>query len=355
MALEYTRSAAGAGVLLNSFRSTSTLLAAFLAAAAARAAAAPAGADPPFCNVTIGNTTYVDIRSVPADLEVPQMARAAPAPGARVYATNPDWSSVVASSEAYFALYLPTDWTPSGPPLPLIVELAGNGPFADKYGDISTGRCENSSLGFGITAGAGAIWVSMPMLTGEGDFDGTQWWGCPASPPGPAGDPPVVTSHCEVATTNISLAVRYIVSTVRWVLGAFNGDAERVVVAGFSRGAVGVNYLGLADDEVASLWAASISYAHYDGQPMDVNWPYPDAGPPASYERLRRLGSRPQFVCSELDGSTSMTKPYIEAAGFPVNATFLSTGYCNHNDKWTLRPSPARDALREWFRGVVGA
>ena len=312
-------------------------------------------ADPPFCNVSRSGQTFLDIRTVPPDLVVPQMTRGAPAPGARVYATNPTWNTaVVPGSAAYFALYLPPEWAPApAPPLPVIVELAGNGPYNDANDDLSTGRCENSSLGFGITAGLGAIWVSMPMLTRDGDFDGTQWWGCPAAPPGPSGDPPAVTSQCSVASTNASLAVAYIESTVLHIISEFNGDQARVVVAGFSRGAIGVNYLGLAADSIAALWRASIAYAHYDGQPEDVDWPYPDAGPPASYERLRRLGSRPQFVVSELDVATSMTEPYVRAAGFDVNATFMSTGFCNHNDKWVLRPSAARTALRKWWADAI--
>ena len=117
---------------------------------------------------------------------------------------------------------------------------------------------------------------------------------------------------------------------------------------------MGVNYLGLADDDVASLWAASIAYAHYDGQPMDAKNPYPNAGPPASYDRLRRLGQRPQYIVAELNGSLTETAPYINASGVAVNATFAETGFCNHNDAWTLRPSPARDALRAWFWASVG-
>lgn len=121
---------------------------------------------------------YVDIRTVPADLCTPPM-EVGPAPGAgrRVLATNPDWDP---ASAAYFALYLPTDWSPSSPPLPVLVELAGNGPWADKFNDTSSGRPEGSNLGFGITGGAGAIWVSMPMLTGDGLYGQTYWWGGPS-------------------------------------------------------------------------------------------------------------------------------------------------------------------------------
>lgn len=84
--------------------------------------------------------------------------------------------------------------------------------------------------------------------------------------------------------TNLTAAVDYIISTVKHVVGTYNGDAARVVVAGFSRGAIGVNYLGLANDAIASLWSASIAYTHYDGQPEDAQRPYPDPAPPASYQ-----------------------------------------------------------------------
>jgi len=141
---------------------------------------------------------------------------------------------------------------------------------------------------------------------------------------------------------------------VAYILGAFNGDAARVVLAGFSRGAIGVNYIGLGDDETAALWAGSIAYAHYDGQPEDLRWPYPDNTAAAGYGRLKRLGRRPHFVCSELDSTLNQTKPYIEAAGFPVNATYVPTGFCNHNSEWVLRPSPAREQLRQWWAATTG-
>jgi hypothetical protein len=296
---------------------------------------------------------FVDVRSVLPDLFTPPMSTSAPGPGRRVAATTPGWPAA-----AYHAVYLPSDWSnvSTAPLLPLIVELSGNGPWASPYGDESLGRPEGSNLGFGITAGVGAVWVSVPMLTAGGDFVETWWWGCPAVPPF-TGSPPVTTGagagHCG-ALCNTTAAVRFLADTVRHATRAYRADPARVVIAGFSRGAVGVNYLGLADDDVASLWAASIAYAHYDGQPMDAKNPYPNAGPPASYDRLRRLGRRPQYVVAELNGSLTETAPYINASGVAVNATFAETGFCNHNDAWTLRPSPARDALRAWFWASVG-
>ena len=294
---------------------------------------------------------FVDLRSVLPDLYAPPMSTSPPGPGRRVAATTPGWPAAV-----YHAVYLPPEWSnASDARLPLIVELAGNGPWQSPFGDVSMGRPEGSNLGFGITAGAGAVWLSLPMLTAAGDFVETWWWGCPATAPF-SGEPPTTTGqgagHCGAAC-NVTAAVRYLAETVRYAADAYHTDPARVVIAGFSRGAVGVNYLGLNNDDIASLWRASIAYAHYDGQPMDEDDPFPNPGPPASYERLRRLGQRPQYIVAELDGAFSETQPYINASGVAVNATFAETGYCNHNDAWTLRPSPQRDELRAWFWSVV--
>ena len=296
---------------------------------------------------------YIDVRAVLPDLYTPPMSRSAPGPGRRVAATTPGWPAA-----AYHAVYLPSEWSnaSTAPLLPLIVELSGNGPWASPYGDQSSGRPEGSNLGFGVTAGMGAVWVSLPMLAAGGDFVETWWWGCPAVPPF-TGSPPATAGagagHCG-ALCNTTAAVRFLADTVRYATRAYHADPARVVIAGFSRGAVGVNYLGLANDDVASLWAGSIAYAHYDGQPMDAKNPYPNAGPPASYDRLRRLGRRPQYIVAELNGSFVETAPYLNASGVAVNATFAETGFCNHNDAWTLRPSKARDALRAWFWASIG-
>jgi len=153
--------------------------------------------------------------------------------------------------------------------------------------------------------------------------------------------------------TNTALSRVYLQRVVAHILETFQGDPQRVVLAGFSRGAIGVNYVGLGDDETAALWAGSIAYAHYDGQAEDLRWPYPNNTPEEAYSRLKRLGMRPHFVCSELNSTLNQTKPFIQAAGFPVNATYVPTGFCNHNSGWVLRPSPARDLLRQWWDSTI--
>jgi hypothetical protein len=55
------------------------------------------------------------------------------------------------------------DWKP-GRRYPVIVEYAGNGNYANKYGDVSTGEVEGSKLGYGISGGNGFIWICLPYV-----------------------------------------------------------------------------------------------------------------------------------------------------------------------------------------------
>ena len=95
--------------------------------------------------------TCPDLHSVPPDLVRPaMMANQTPAAGRRVRDTAPAY----AHTEAYHALYLPTDWKPadesssiSSRKFPVIVEYMGNGPWKEENKgyppDVSSGRPED--------------------------------------------------------------------------------------------------------------------------------------------------------------------------------------------------------------------
>jgi hypothetical protein len=122
-----------------------------------------------------------------------------------------------------------------------------------------------------------------------------------------------------------------------------------VFLCGFSRGAIACNFLGLHDDEIAKRWKAFIAYSHYDGV---HTWPFPGSDREAAAIRLARLGNRPQFICSE--GQQWLeTETYLRALTDATNLTFASTGFRNHSDRWTLRPSATRAQLRIWLRELA--
>lgn len=260
-----------------------------------------------------------NLNDVPADLTLPPMSNDAPAAGKRVSATTLGWKG----TEVHHTLYLPTDWKP-GATLPVIVELAGNGGYSNKLGDVSDGSVEGCMLGYGLSAGQGYLWVVIPFVE---VIDGNKrnapkWWG-------------------DVTETK-----RYCIATVHDVCARFGGDAQRVVLMGFSRGAIGCNYIGLHDDEVAKLWCGMLCHSHYEGEfkhpaPDQAEWP----------ERLKRLGMRPQFICQER--GTEKTQAAIASTGFKGDFTFATLPFDNHSARWTLCDLPLRAQARAWLQKVV--
>jgi hypothetical protein len=266
-----------------------------------------------------------DIRDVPADLTVPGMGDGVPVAGKRVRQVHPDYKG----TSVHHALYLPDDWIP-GKSYPVIVEYTGNGGYRNEFGDACDGRVEGASLGYGISGGSGCIWIVLPYLSESGTANVTKWWG----------DAPTFRPDATVA---------YAKKTVPWVCKEYGGDPDRVVLAGFSRGSIACNYIGLHDDEIAKLWKAFVCYSHYDGE--RTGWPYPNVDKPSAIRRLKRLGGRPQYILSE--AGTEGIRKFIESTGIPGDFTYAATGFRNHNDAWVLRPSPARDALRLWLQKVT--
>ena len=259
-----------------------------------------------------------DISTVPADLDVPTLSEGPPAAGKRV-------------RHGLSVLYLPTDWK-VGAKMPVIVELAGNGGYKNKLGDVSTGLPEGSNLGYGLTAGRGFIWLCVPYLNAKGDEVAIKWWG-----DAPAYDPRPTLKNLR--------------ETVKSVCHDFSGDESKVVLCGFSRGAIACGYLGLHDDETAKHWCGFFAYSHYDGV---HKWPYPGSDRESALARLKRLGDRPQFICGE-GTNAQETEAYLRPLLPNADLTFLSTGFRNHNDAWTLRPSPAREKAREWLRRITSS
>lgn len=264
-----------------------------------------------------------DISTVPADLRVPELVDGPPAAGKRVRLELLKGSPPV-------ILYLPTDWV-QGKKHPLIIELAGNGNFKNGFGDTSSGLPEGSKLGYGLSGGKGVVWACLPFLNGAGDKTAVTWWG----------DAPDYRPDSTVA---------FIKRAVPELCHRFSGDPERVVLCGFSRGAIAANAIGLHDEGIAALWRGFICYSHYDG--VIAGWPFDGADSASARQRLARLKGRPQLICAE--SPLDATRKHLQASGVTGDFTFLETGFRNHNDAWVLRPSAARDSARAWLAKVIG-
>ena len=266
------------------------------------------------------------IDSVPPDLILPPLETGSPEPGKRVRGQLPAWHG----TDVYHVLYLPTDFDDSRQ-FPVIVEFAGNGDYRSSFGDVSTGRPEGSNLGYGLGGGKNFVWICLPYLSGDGTRNVTRWWG-------------------DAPQYDVTPTIDYCKQAVDWVCRNYGGDRERILLAGFSRGALACNYIGLHDESVAKLWCGFIVYSHYDGV---RRWPYPHSDTASAITRLRRLDDRPQLICHEQTDAArglSATRDWLTATGVVGNFTFLETGFRNHNDAWVLRPSEARDQARHWLQ-----
>jgi hypothetical protein len=263
-----------------------------------------------------------NVFAITPDLTVPSVVSAASAAGKRVRTTTAGWEQ----TSVYHALYLPGDWE-DGKKYPVIVEFPGNGGY-QRNEDTSHGTVEGCSLGYGLTQGRGVIWVCLPFVDTKYGHkqNSTIWWG-------------------DVEETK-----RYCVATVRDVCARVGGDAKHVVLAGFSRGAIACNFIGLHDDEIASLWCGFFCHSHYDG--VREGWPFPGADRASAMVRLQRLRGRPQWISQEKGGVVE-TEKYLRGTGVAGDFTFVPMPFDNHTDQWVLRDLPERTQAREWLRKVL--
>jgi hypothetical protein len=261
-----------------------------------------------------------DIRSVQQDLFTPLMTEGDPAPGRRV-------RQVIAAyrdTHVYHTLYLPTDWESARDHYPVLIEYAGNGPYSNVYGDTCTGRVEDCNLGYGLSAGLGMIWACLPYVSDDRKHNQLQWWG----------DVEATVGYCKAAVAGICRN--------------YGGDPSAVLIAGFSRGAIACNFIGLHDDEIASVWKAFIAHSHYDGVRP---WPYPGSDRRSAARRLARLQGRAQFISHE--GSVQETQAYLQEVATRGAFAFQALPYRNHTDAWVLRDIPERQAVRDWIDNTL--
>jgi hypothetical protein len=148
-----------------------------------------------------------------------------PVAGQRVAVTPPEY----AGTEVHHLVALPNDWSRDraarGQRWPVIVEYTGN--FHPASG--STGKIEGAALGYGLSRGT-AIWIVLPYVATDHRHNEITWWG------------------------DLTATVAYAKTQLPRICEEFGGDPQRVLLCGFSRGAIAVSLIGLHDDEIAALW-----------------------------------------------------------------------------------------------------
>lgn len=272
-----------------------------------------------------------------ADLTLPPLTDQGPQAGKRAAVTVPEY----AGTKVRHIIALPDDWTPDwqakGKRWPVIAEYTGN--YFPTSG--STGEVEGAALGYGLARGK-AIWVVLPYVAKDRTKNERTWWG------------------------DIDATVGYAKANLPRICAEFGGDPKKVVLCGFSRGAIGVSFLGLHDEEVAQLWCGLWAHDHFDGM---LEWKGHAWGSPLARfreeasVRLRRLAGRPLLVTQ----AGAETKKFIATVA-PTNVEFLTVdmgalfgSFPNafvkhpHNDRWPLRDGAATEAARAWFARVTTA
>lgn len=271
------------------------------------------------CPTLLSAADPVNINSLPNDLQVPAVVQSNPQAGKRVWQQNPGYEK----TEIAHALYLPPDWKP-GKTYPVIVEYPGNGGYLNALNDRSQGRVQDCKLGYGLSGGRNMIWISLPFVNPKTGKHAIKWWG----------DPDTTADYCK--------------QTVGRICQDFGGDPQNVILTGFSRGAIACNYIGLRDNEIASLWKAMLPHSHYDGV---RKWNYPDSDVASAHKRLARLEKRPQFITHEK--STRTTEDYLKESNSKGQFTFLAIPYPNHSDEWVLKNLPERTQVRKWLAEIL--
>ncbi|MFK8113081.1 MAG: hypothetical protein AB8B91_12815 [Rubripirellula sp.] len=263
--------------------------------------------------------TDADDNLVVPDLVTPEMTTEEPAAGRRVRQVAPEYEG----TDVYHALYLPVDWKPGGK-YSVIVEYTGN-----EFPPCgSTGEVKDANLGYGLTGGKGFLWVSMPYIKAGGKENTVRWWG----------DKQATVDYCK---TNLPR-----------ICQRFGGDLSSVFICGFSRGAIGASYIGLADDEIASLWKGMFTHDHFDG---GRTWGYPESDRDSALARLARLNGRPVLASG---GGSDFMREHPDLA----QITFLKPEIAKiftipegkvinrHTDLWMHRDSKYREQARRWLR-----
>jgi len=246
-------------------------------------------------------------------LAVPSMVKATPSAGQRVeYKLKGE-----VSQNCYMSLYLPEDWV-QGESYPVVVEFPGNILYVK--GCYSTGRPEQCVMGYGMTKGKGSIWVSLPFVSARPYDIAEHGWG-------------------DIETT-----VNYTIKAVEEICEKFGGDRSKVVLTGFSRGAIACGFIGLRNDRISDLWKAFHLCQHYDGDGWGGSFL------DEAKARLLRLGRRAVFQTDN-----NGPQPKLMLAEVKADVQYASSELGAHSSAMFLDDRASTLKLRNWYQSVIGA
>jgi len=219
--------------------------------------------------------------------------------------------------KAYYVLFLPYNFTNKGrKKWPVIIESPGN-----EYEGLQ-GLPDDIFLGFGLTRGLNYIWVSVPFIDEEGQVLSMYWGKNPLS---------TVQLWQEVLE---DLSRRFTI------------DHKKMVLAGFSRGAVSTSYIGNYTDAIRTKWVAYFACAHFDGCCQTLLG--------SAEERIARIQGRKVCICVGTNDSakTCSIHAYERLMRQGCPATYIEIPGVDHRPDWILGESESAEKAREWLEAV---
>lgn len=243
-------------------------------------------------------------------LTVPEIEEGVPEAGKRVKIYLPEYP------EAYYVLFLPYNFTDTTK-LPIIFESPGN-----VYQEVSNGLPDSACLGYGISFGMDYIWVCVPFIDNTGYILRSYWGKDPSS------------------------IVDFWLAVLNDLNARFCIDNDKIVLSGFSRGAVSTSYIGNYNDEIASKWAAYFAHSHFDGccQTLLGN----------TNERIARIQKKKVLISvGEQDIAKKCSRGAYEnllKGGYSV--TYIEVPDLDHSPFWILEDSESAEEARNWLRNL---
>lgn len=263
-------------------------------------------------------------------LAIPKLDSGLPAAGKLVKVTPAEYQG----TGVYHTIYLPPNWSKEGAKTSVVFEYTGN--YFPLSG--STGEVRHAALGYGLSAGQ-FIWVSLPYIESNRKKNAITWWG------------------------DIEATVNYAKTYVPQIIEEYGGNPDAILLSGFSRGAIAVNFIGLHDDEIAKFWTAFFVHDHFDGV---REWKPPWGSPLKRYrkeakKRIERINGRPYLISQNgrseanynfIKGST---KAFDNFQFIYIDTHQILGDFPNqyakhpHTDKWLLVPSSNREFVWQWI------
>lgn len=246
-------------------------------------------------------------------IDVPNMESGAPQAGKRVLYQLPGDEA----TDIYVALYLPTDWE-AGLTYPVIAEYPGN-IFYQAQG-WSTGRPEQCMIGYGVSQGVGAIWVSLPFIDrsiGVGEI-------------------------AENGFGNTDDTTQYAKDVIAHLIANYGGDANNLFLSGFSRGAIACGYIGLRDATIGAFWKGLIPCQHYDGSAWNES------------NMAGALARAPNFTGESIFQTDNSKSTYGVLMDVTAGTVFwANSGLGFHDPAMFLDDRLSTQQVRSWFRQLV--